>query len=353
MKFVYDRGSIQKKIYSMPIRQIEVVVPTDAKEDFEHLLNDDSVEHYWNEESASGYLLKALVDANKTETFLDKAEQLMGKGDGYRLVMQDVEATLPRVEEPEEEEEESQEEEKTEPWEIPLRGVRVSREELYTDISDSVNLSPVYIAMVTFSTIVAALGMLRDSTAVVIGAMVIAPLLGPNVALALSTTLGDSKLLSKSVKTNLTGISVAFAISVIMGIILDVDISVYEIASRTEVHLSDIALALASGAAGVLAYTIGMSVAVIGVMVAVALLPPLVTAGLLIGDMQFGIAYYAFLLLTTNIICVNLAAVATFTVQGVSPRTWYKAEKAKKVNKIAFTLWAALLLILSLLIFIT
>jgi uncharacterized hydrophobic protein (TIGR00341 family) len=332
----------------MPIRQIEVVVPKSAKKDFEHLLEDNSVDHYWNEESDSGYLLKALVDASKTEAFLDKAEQVMGNHKDFRLVMQDVEATLPRIDELSEEDEEQETEEQA-----PLRGVRVSREELYTDISDSVNLSPVYIAMVTFSTIVAALGMLRDSTAVVIGAMVIAPLLGPNVALALSTTLGDTKLFSKSIKTNLTGIGVAFLLSATMGIILNVDNSVYEIASRTEVHLSDIALALASGAAGVLAYTIGMSAAVIGVMVAVALLPPLVTVGLLVGDLQFGAAYYALLLLTTNIICVNLAAVITFAVQGVSPRSWYRAEKAKKFNKIAVIFWGVLLLILSLLIYIT
>ncbi|MDZ7718929.1 MAG: TIGR00341 family protein [Balneolaceae bacterium] len=333
----------------MPIRQIEVIVPKDAREDFKELLNDNSVEHYWNEESDSGYLLKALVDANKTESFLDNAEQLMGNDDRYRLVMQDVEATLPRVEEDEEEEEKQGKEDEEEEQE-PFRGVRVSREELYNEISDAVNLTPVYIALVTFSTIVAALGMLRDSVAVVIGAMVIAPLLGPNVALALSTTLGDSKLFIKSLKTNVTGITVAFFLSVLMGIFLTVDASVYEIASRTDVQLSDIALALASGAAGVLAYTIGMSAAVIGVMVAVALLPPLVSAGLLIGDMQFSLAYYSFLLLTTNIICVNLAAVATFAVQGVSPRSWYKAKKAKKINKIAFALWAVLLLILSLLI---
>lgn len=336
----------------MPLRQIEVVIPVEGKDDFDQLLNDDSVEHYWNEHSDSGYLLKALVDANKTEIFLDRAEQLMGKKDGYRLIMQDVEATLPRIEK-ELKNEGDEDQEDTDLWQKPLQTVRVSREELYNEITESVNLSGVYIALVTFSTIVAALGMLRDSSAIVIGAMVIAPLLGPNVALALSTTLGDSSLFIKSVKTNIIGIGVALMLSIILGFILNVDVSVYQIASRTQVHLSDIALALASGAAGVLAYTIGMSAAVIGVMVAVALLPPLVTAGLLIGDMQWGLAYYALLLLTTNVICVNLAAVATFTVQGVRPRTWYKAEKAKRVNKIALSLWIVLLLILGFLIFIT
>ena len=337
----------------MPLRQIEVVIPKEGKEEFEELLDDDSVEHYWNEHSeSSGYLLKALVDANRTEAFLDKAEHIIGDKDGYRLIMLEVEATLPRVN-AESDVGNNTEEEDLEPWQAPLQGIRVSREELYNDISESVNLSWVYLAMVSFSTIVAALGMLRDSAAIVIGAMVIAPLLGPNVALALATTLSDTSLFKKSLISNISGIGVALLISIILGFFLTVDASAYQLESRTQVHLSDIALALASGAAGVLAYTIGMSAAVIGVMVAVALLPPLVTAGLLIGDMQWSLAYYALLLLTTNVICVNLAAVATFTIQGIKPRTWYKAEKAKKVNKIAFVTWMILLVILAALIFLT
>lgn len=342
----------------MPLRQIEVVVPCEHKDEFTELLEDESVHHYWNDESKEAYILKALVDANKTETFLDNAEQIIGEREGFRLVLLSVEATLPRIEDDEEDEEENGKQQEGEdgekdPWEKPLQGARVSREELYNQISDSVDLSGIYIAMVSLSTIVAALGVLRDNTAVVIGAMVIAPLLGPNVGLALSTTLGDNKLLTRSIKTNIAGISISFLISVVLGFILSVDESVYQIASRTEVQLSDIALALASGAAGVLAYTIGMSAAVIGVMVAVALLPPLVTAGLLVGEMKFDLAYYAILLVTTNVICVNLAAVATFILQGVSPRTWYKAEKAKKINRRALALWITLVFVLTLLIWLS
>jgi len=341
----------------MPLRQIEVVVPCEHKDEFADLLEDDSVEHYWNDESKDAYILKALVDANKTENFLDKAEQIIGEREGFRLVLLAVEATLPRMEDDEEEEEKNGESNEnngeSDPWDKPLQGARVSREELYNQISDSVELSGIYIAMVSLSTVVAALGVLRDNTAVVIGAMVIAPLLGPNVGLALSTTLGDNKLLSRSIKSNIAGIAVAFLISVALGFLLSVDENVYQIASRTEVHLSDIALALASGAAGVLAYTIGMSAAVIGVMVAVALLPPLVTAGLLVGEMKFDLAYYAFLLVTTNVICVNLAAVATFILQGVKPRTWYKAEKAKKINRRALALWISLVCVLALLIWLS
>lgn len=337
----------------MPLRLIEIVVPGKASNEFKKLLTDDSVEHYWNDKSdSSGFLLKALVDANKTESFLDKAEKIFKEDKGFRIVISSVEATLPRIE-LEEEGETGKPVDKNEPWKEPLSGIRVSREELYNDILDSVQLNRVYIAMVTLSTIVAALGVLRDNTAVVIGAMVIAPLLGPNVGLALSTTLGDFKLFGKSIKTNLAGLAVALLLSIGLGIMLEVDESLYQITSRTEVHLSDITLALASGAAGVLAYTIGMSAAVIGVMVAVALLPPLVTAGLLLGDFQLELAYYAFLLLVTNVICVNLAAVTTFILQGIRPRTWYKAEKAKKINRLAFVIWMFLVLVLGIVIWLS
>jgi uncharacterized hydrophobic protein (TIGR00341 family) len=336
----------------MPLRQIEIVIPKEEIDACRKMLTAESVIHYWQETSdESGYLLKFLVDATDTEQFLDKAEQLFGKRADFRLVMTTVEVTLPRIEKEEPEEKDETKKEDEQPWEEPLKGVRVSREELYADISDAVRFSRIYMALVVLSTIVASLGVLRDNTAVVIGAMVIAPLLGPNVGLALSTTLADLKLGLQSIKTNLAGLLAAFGIAIALGLFMQVDSGVYQIASRTEVHLSDISLALASGAAGVLAYTVGMSTAVIGVMVAVALLPPLVVAGLLIGDMQWTLAFYAVLLLMTNVICVNLAGVATFILQGVRPRTWYESKKAARFNKIAITLWFSLLLILGVIIY--
>lgn len=336
----------------MPFRQIEIVIPGEEENVCRKLLDDESVIHYWQDSSKeSGYLLKVLVDAVHAEKFLDKAEQLFGSRKEYRLVMISIDATLPRIEQEETEDVQKAEAESLPPEEQPHNAVRVSREELYSEISDGVQLTRIYMALVILSTIVAALGILRDNTAVVIGAMVIAPLLGPNVGLALSTTLADIKLGLESIKTNLAGLFTALIISMLLGFFLQVDSSAYNIASRTQVHLSDISLALASGAAGVLAYTVGMSTAVIGVMVAVALLPPLVTAGLLIGDLQWGLAYYSVLLLITNVICVNLAGIATFILQGVRPRTWYESEKAKQVHKIALMMWVALLLILAIIIY--
>ena len=71
--------------------------------------------------------------------------------------------------------------------------------------------------MVILSTVVASIGLIKDNLAVIIGAMVIAPLLGPNIGLALATTLGDSDLGKKALKTNFTGIFIAFILALGIG----------------------------------------------------------------------------------------------------------------------------------------
>jgi uncharacterized hydrophobic protein (TIGR00341 family) len=157
---------------------------------------------------------------------------------------------------------------------------------LYEDIKDAARCSRVYLAMTVLSTIVATVGLYYNSVAIIIGAIVIAPLLGPNVALALGTALGDLSLLRRGLLTALVGIGTAMALSVLIGVLLQVNPASPEVASRTGVGLGDIAVALASGSAGALAFTRGVSATLIGVTVAVALLPPLVTLGLLLGGGQ-------------------------------------------------------------------
>jgi uncharacterized hydrophobic protein (TIGR00341 family) len=186
--------------------------------------------------------------------------------------------------------------------------------------------------------------------AIIIGAMVIAPLLGPNMGIALAATLGDSALAKRSLKTILTGVVVAMIIAIALGWFAEVDITNPEIASRLQVSYADFILALASGAAGALSFTSGVPGSLIGVMVAVALLPPLMVFGLLVGDGQFQTSLNALLLLATNVVCVNIAGVAMFLYQGVRPNRWWEAEKAKKQTRIAIAIWMAMLVVLTILI---
>lgn len=119
-----------------------------------------------------------------------------------------------------------------------------------------------------------------------------------------------------------------------------------EIVSRTDVGLDGMVLAAVSGAAGVLSLTAGASSVLVGVMVAVALLPPVVTSGIMLSAGDFSSSFGALLLLCVNIVCVNLAAKLIFMMKGVEPRTWYKKQKVQGARKRQLIFWFGALLVL-------
>jgi uncharacterized hydrophobic protein (TIGR00341 family) len=170
------------------------------------------------------------------------------------------------------------------------------------------------------------------------------------VSLAFATTLGDKDLAVRSIKVNLLGILLALIFSAVLGLLLEIDPNLPEIASRTTVGIGDVVLALAAGCAATLSFTAGMPGALIGVMVAVALLPPLVTLGMLLGTGYWKEALGAALLLATNLICINLSGVTTFLIQGVGPLSWWETGKAKKAAHNAILIWTFLLSLLVLFI---
>ena len=321
----------------MALRLIEMVLQEKDGVEVRELLKDqDVLEHRQVALPDGEVLVRILLDAERNEAVLDLLEKRYTGKEGNRAVILPVEATLPRAE--------------SEPAAgtgQPPAGEkppgRIGREELYEDIKDAAQCSRVYLAMVVLSTIVAAVGLYYNSVAIIIGAMVIAPLLGPNVALSLGTTLGDLSLLRRALLTALAGIATTMVLSAIIGVLVHVNPASPEVASRDAVGLGDIAVALASGCAGALAFTTGVSATLIGVMVAVALLPPLVNFGLLLGSGHSALAMGALSLFLMNLICVNLAAVTTFLVQGIRPATWWEKDRAAKATRIAIGLWVVLM----------
>ncbi len=334
----------------MPLRFIQVFVSEDGGPDLETLLEGHEVLGTWHDTRGAGRLVSSLlVAAEAAEEIMDRLEQAYSGHEGFRVILFPVEAVLPRpkeVEDPEANGEEQSESSND-------GGGRISREELYHDITETLGVTRVYIPMVVLSSIVAAVGLARDDVAVVIGAMVIAPLLGPNVAMSLAVTLGDLKLLRRALLTNIIGVSVALVIALLMGVVFSIDPTVPAIESRTHLRIGDLVLALAAGSAGTFAFTRGMSGTVIGVMVAVALMPPLVTLGMLVGGGEFRLALGAFSLLAANVVCVNLAGVGTFLAQGVRPRTWWEEKRAKTATRIAIVAWCVLLFALSAIVYFT
>lgn len=333
----------------MALRLADVVIPEAQAEELSALLEEKvSTVGFWRYHTDEGRVgVRVLLASEATEGLLDAlADRFGGQGD-FRVVLLNVEATLPRHEEEvagEDERSDGEPEAEEEDAEEPP--MRISREELYQDVSDASTLSTVYLVTVALSTVVAGAGLLRGDVAVIIGAMVIAPLLGPNVALSLAATLGDTKLAIHAGRTLGAGLVTAFAFSVLIGFLGTVDPHVPELYAKSQVGFSDVAIALAAGAAGSLAFTTGLPAAIVGVMVAVALLPPLVATGLFVSAGALDLAAGAAVLVLTNVACLNLAAIVSFLAQKVEPRTWWETEKAKRATRIALGTWLGLVAVL-------
>lgn len=323
----------------MALRLIEMVIQEDEAAGIRLILKDQTLLDQQFLTLADGsVLVRILLDAQDGEAILDLLEKRYTDMHGSRIVMLPVAATLPAVEE----------EQGSTPTQSPddeQSQTRISREELYEDIKDAAQCSRVYLVLVALSTVVAAMGLYYNSVTLVIGAMVIAPILGPNVALALSTTLWDPPLLRRAVVTLLAGMALVVVLSVGLGALLHINAAAVEVSLLTRAGLGNIAVALASGTAGALAFTMGMSSALIGVMVAVALLPPLVAFGLLLGGGQVTMAMGALSLFLVNLVCINLASVTTFVLQGLYPAKWWEKNQAVKATGIAIAFWATLLAI--------
>ncbi len=170
--------------------------------------------------------------------------------------------------------------------------------------------------MLSLSTIIATLGLLANSAAVIIGAMIIAPLMGPIVGMAYSTAMGNRRLLRRSSFTVFKGILVTISVAWLVTSIIGLDTVDTEIMSRVKPTLIDFGIAMAAGAAGAFANTRrSISSAIPGVAIAVALVPPLSVVGIGLAQGETDIALGALLLFLTNLICIVFFGSLVFLFQ--------------------------------------
>jgi uncharacterized hydrophobic protein (TIGR00341 family) len=325
-------------------RLIEILLPEGRGDDIQELLHGLPLDGYWRDSVANQQArIRILLTRCHVEAVLDILEPYLENLPGAVAMLLVVETSIPRKkEEPAVPGEDVEVQKKRHG-----NGGRLSRHELYVDISSAVGISPTYLWMVILSAIVAAIGLIRNDMAIIIGAMVLAPLLVPNVALALASTLGDDILAGKAIRTAAAGLILAIAVAVGVGLFYNPDQLSPAILARTNLRWGDLLLAFASGVAGVLAFTSGGQLSLIGVMVAVALMPPLVSAGILLGCGKFADGLHALELTLANVICVNLAGIITFSLQGIRPVTFWEKSKAGKARRKALMLWIVFLLLLA------
>jgi uncharacterized hydrophobic protein (TIGR00271 family) len=178
-----------------------------------------------------------------------------------------------------------------------------------------------YLVMMSLASALAALGLLQDSTAVVIGAMLVAPLMGPLIGAALALTQGNLNMFKDAMRSVLIGIALGFFVACVVGLANPGFEPALEIESRGNPDVLDLGIAFASGMVG--AYAIGrpkVAVTIAGVAIAAALVPPLVVVGIALTNERLYISAAASILLLTNIVAIILGAALVFRMLGV--RVW-------------------------------
>ncbi|GAB01732.1 MAG: DUF389 domain-containing protein [Proteobacteria bacterium] len=174
-----------------------------------------------------------------------------------------------------------------------------------------------FFIMNALAAVIAGYGLLADSSAVVIGAMLVAMMLGPISGIALSFIDNRWILFVTALKTLALGVAMIFGIGVILGLINFNMPLTHEILSRTQPNVIDLMIALAGGAAGAFAsVSPRLSVAVVGVAVATALVPPLVASGILLAHWDLRLSANALLLAFTNIIAIQISSSLVLWIAG-------------------------------------
>jgi len=192
--------------------------------------------------------------------------------------------------------------------------------DLFLLLKDNARVKPDYVALMFLSTVLAALGMFLNSAAVIIGAMVLAPLMAPIVSMSMGVLRNDSFLFRNALLSIAAGVGICLVTAAVVAWIVPLQRITPEIAARLQPSLLDLGVAVASGVAGAYAHAReSIMKSLPGVAIAVALVPPLCVAGIGLGWMNFEIISGAMLLFLTNLMGIALAASLTFLVLGYAP----------------------------------
>ncbi len=179
---------------------------------------------------------------------------------------------------------------------------------LLASVARDARLDRKYLLLITLSAAIATLGLLQNSPAVVIGAMLVSPLLGPIMGVGFGLVTLESGLVRRSLVTLAAGMAVAILIAMAIVWLSPVQDVTSELRARTRPTLLDLGVAVVGGVAGVYAIIRGLSGVMVGVAIATALVPPLSTIGFGVATGRFDFALGAALLFLTNTLAIAFAA---------------------------------------------
>ncbi|WP_338742594.1 TIGR00341 family protein [Haloplanus salilacus] len=338
------------------MRLVQVMVPPGKREAILRTLDDEGIDYVVSEETSNREYTASVtfpLPQAAVEPVLEKLHEAGLEREAYTVVLNAETVISRRFDKLVERYEEDGE-----------NGQRIAREEL---AARARSLAPdwrTFLVMTAISSVVATAGLLLDSAAVVVGSMVIAPLIGPAMATSTGSVVDDHELLLRGVKLQVAGGVLAVLAAAAFAILLrtahvvplsSADVfAINEVQERLVPDVLSLVVALGAGVAGALSLSTGVSTALVGVMIAAALVPPTAVVGIGLAWGSPATVTGAFVLVLVNFLSINFAALAVLWAMGYRPRGWLRREEARiaTLKRIA-ALGVALLVLSSLLAAVT
>ena len=338
------------------MRLVEVLVPTGKREAVRAVLDDEGIDYAFTDET-SGREYEAMatfpLPSAAVEPVLESLRDAGLERDAFTVVV-DAETVVSKQFEALSERYEAEE----------GNGDRIAREELAARARDLAPDFKRFVGLTVLSAVVATAGLLLNSPAVVVGSMVIAPLVGPAMAAGVGTVVDEQDLFRRGVALQTTGGVLAvvsatgFATALNLSGVVPMDaatvLSIPEVAERLAPDVLSLAVALAAGAAGAISLSAGVSTALVGVMIAAALVPPTAVVGIGLAWGRPDAVFGSVVLVLVNFLSVNLAVLAVLRLSGYGPRGWFReAVVARAVRRRAAVLLVGVVVLSAVLVGIT
>ena len=313
-----------------PVRLVQVTIPTGKRQTVLKLLDEEGIDYVVTDET-SGRKYTAVayfpLPTNAVEPVLEKLRETGLEREAYTVVVSAETVASERFEALKESYAE------TEPSEE-----RIARQELEARAEELASALPTYVVMTIVSAVIATAGLLLNSPATVVGSMVIAPLIGPAMAAAVGTVVDDSDLFRRGVGLQVLGVGLAVVAATLFAALVQATnlvppgldpLTLSEVEERLSPSVLSLAVALGAGVAGAVSLMTGVSAALVGVMIAVALIPPAATVGIGLAFGDPALAVGSAVLVAVNVLSINLAALATLWVAGYRPQGLFEVSPTR------------------------
>jgi uncharacterized hydrophobic protein (TIGR00341 family) len=329
------------------VRLVQISIPAGKRETLLATLEDESVDYVVADET-SGREFAAIayvpLPTNAVEPVLDSLREAGLDDDAFTVVLDANTVVSRRFDQLQEQYADERDED------------RIAREELVAAAGGLVPSTRTYVLMTVVSALIATAGLLLDSPAVVVGSMVIAPLVGPAMSASVGTVVDDSAMFRRGIRLQVAGLLLsvlaafvfAFAVRNVHLVPPLADVTaIPEIRERVAPDFLSLMIAVGAGVAGIVSLTTGVSAALVGVMIAVALIPPAATVGIGLAWGQPLVSLGSAVLLLVNVLSINLAALVVLWYSGYRPQRWFEQDSARRATIIRIGTLVVAIVVLS------